>query len=297
MKTLTEHDYITHPRNYKAYRWYKPLLVFLLFVIFLFVFNMTVEYITKTVFGTVITYSGYDDMDLFSAAGAFRNCALNACYIPSLILAALIVKDRPISSYYSSMGGWRWKTFFKILAVGFILFSIPNILHYALSGRSGEIRFTLGGFFMLTLMLPFQGMAEELLYRGFFMQTIGSWFKISLLGLIIQAPLFAMAHSYNTIGVIASALTALIYGLICVYSKGIEASSALHILNNLTGIYMAGFGFGSLTSEQSISGSLINLGLKLLYFLFILYADRKLHWFNEVKRDDVTAYNEKSKRS
>jgi len=35
------------------------------------------------------------------------------------------------------------------------------------------------------------------------------------------------------------------------------------------------------------------LVLKLLFFLFILYADRKLHWFEEVKYDDIAAFNEK----
>jgi hypothetical protein len=33
----------------------------------------------------------------------------------------------------------------------------------------------------------------------------------------------------------------------------------------------------------------------LLLLLFIIYADRKLHWFDEVKKDDVTAFNEKSR--
>ncbi len=114
MKIFTERDHITYPRRFKAYRWYKPLLVGLLFIVFLFIFNMTVEQITRMVFGAVIIDNGYDSTDFYTAAGAFRNCALNACYITSLLLAALIVKDRPVSSYFSSMGGWRWKAFFKM---------------------------------------------------------------------------------------------------------------------------------------------------------------------------------------
>ncbi len=31
--------------------------------------------------------------------------------VPCLLLAARIVKDRPLSSFFSSMGGWRWKVF------------------------------------------------------------------------------------------------------------------------------------------------------------------------------------------
>ncbi|MBO7698521.1 MAG: CPBP family intramembrane metalloprotease [Erysipelotrichaceae bacterium] len=296
MKTFTERDYITYPRNFKAYRWYKPLLVGFFFIIFLFIFNMSVEYITRTLFGTIIHESGYDEMDFFTAAGAFRNSALNACYIPSIILAALIVKDRPVSSYFSSMGGWRWKVFFKTLAIGLLIVAIPNMIYHALPGHTGEIRFTIGGFIMLTLFLPLQSMAEELLYRGYIMQTTGSWFKIAFIGLIAQILPFMTAHSYNITGLISVALSALIYGLICVYTRGIESSSALHILNNLSGVYMAGFGFGSLTSEQSVSGVLFNETLKLLFLLFILYADRKLHWFDELRYDDITSFNEKTKK-
>jgi len=44
-----------------------------------------------------------------------------------------------------------------------------------------------------------------------------------------------------------------------VISRGIEASSALHILNNFTGIFMAGLGFGSITAEQTVFDSVFVL--------------------------------------
>jgi hypothetical protein len=69
MKPFTERDFITYPRQFKAYRWYKPILTGLLFLVFLFITNMAVEYITKTVFGAVITDGGYDGMDFYTAAG------------------------------------------------------------------------------------------------------------------------------------------------------------------------------------------------------------------------------------
>ena len=254
---------------------------------------MLVELITKEVFNTVITDNGYDEMDFFSAAGAFRNLAMGASYIPSLLLAALIVKDRPLSSYFSSMGGWRWEIFFRTFAAGFVVFGIPNIIRIAMMGNTGGIRFTPGGFIRFLLLVPLQGIAEELLYRSYTMQTAGSWFRLPVIGMIAQILFFTSVHPYNTIGKICIALSALLYGLICVVSRGIEASSSLHILNNVTGIFMAGFGFGSITAQQTVFDSIFDLFLKLLFLLFILYADRKLHWFEEVKYDDVTAFNEK----
>ena len=72
------------------------------------------------------------------------------------------------------MGGWRWKTFFKTLAADFAVFDIPNIIRLAMMGNSGGIKFTLGGFLMVSLLLPLQGIAEEMLYRSYTMQTTGS---------------------------------------------------------------------------------------------------------------------------
>ena len=72
---------------------------------------MSVEYITRSVFNTVITDSGYDNMDLFTAAGAFMNLGLGVSYIPSILLAALIVKDRPISSYFFFNGRMEMEDF------------------------------------------------------------------------------------------------------------------------------------------------------------------------------------------
>ncbi len=125
------------------------------------------------------------------------------------------------------------------------------------------------------------------------MQTVSSWFRLPLIGLIVQAIAFAAVHPYNLTGVIYIAASALIYGLICIYSRGIEASSALHILNNVIELIMGGFGFGSLGAEQTLSSTLIIIGLKLVFLAFIILADKKLHWFDELRYDDVEPFNAK----
>ena len=293
MNTVTEHDFTTYPRNFKAYRWFKPILVGLLFFVFYFLFASLVYLVTSLVFHTTATSTGYDNLDFYSAAGAFFNCTIEAIYIPAFLLGALIVKDRPFSSYFSSMGGWRWKTFLKTLAAGFVIFGIPTIIKFLLNGKIAEMRFTAGGLILLILLIPLQAVAEELLYRGFITQTVSSWFKLPVSGLIVQTIAFAAIHPYNTVGVISVATSAVIYGLICIYSRGIESSTTLHIMNNLIQLIMGGLGFGILTAEQSVSSTLFNAILKLLFLAFIIYADKKLHWFDEVQRDDIEPFNEK----
>ncbi len=57
---------------------------------------------------------------------------------------------------------------------------------FLLHGRVENVRFTLGGFFFLILLIPLQGVSEELMYRSFIMQTVSSWFKLPIAGLIVQ---------------------------------------------------------------------------------------------------------------
>lgn len=296
MGNILEHEYTTYPRRFDRYKWHKPIAVGALFVIFVAIMNMIViSLITKALFGTVDGSTGYDNMDFYTAAGAFYNAAQAASVVPCLILAALIVRDRPVSSYFSSMGGWRWKVFLKTFAAAFIIAGIPTIVAFALKGKSGDIRFTVGGFIIMALLIPFQGIGEELVYRSYIMQTVSSWFKIPLLGLIVQTVLFALVHPYNVIGRIEIIVSAVIYALLCIVVKGIEAASALHIVNNMTEIFMAGFAFGSITAEQTVQDVVRNLFFKIVFAAFIIFAEKKLHWFDDVKYDDVAAFNAKYK--
>ena len=116
---------------------------------------------------------------------------------------------------------------------------------------------------------------------------------LPIVGVIFQIVLFTSVHPYNSIGRVEIAVSALLYAMACLFSRGIEAPTALHIINNMFEIYLTGFGFGTITAEQNIPYTLFNLGFKLLFVLFILYADRKLHWFDKVKSDDVAAFNAK----
>ena len=281
MRMLKENDYATYPRTFDAYKWYKPLIVGAVFVVIWLIASAVIDLITKLIFSTKVTSTGYDDMDFFTAAGAFDNAALAAVVVPCLILAALIVKDRPVSSYFSSMGGWRWGVFLKTLAAAFVILGIPTIVWLLIHGRTGEMAFTVGGFILLTLLAPLQGVGEELLDRGFILQTVSSWFKLPVVGVIVQTIVFAVGHPYNAVGMTEIVISGILYALICLCTKGIESGSALHIVNNMTLIYMAGFGFGSISSEQTVPDVVINVLFKILFFVFIIYADRKLHWFDK----------------
>ena len=118
---------------------------------------------------------------------------------------------------------------------------------------------------------------------------------VPIAGIIAQIVSFTVVHPSNIVGIIEIAVSAVIYALTCVITKGLEAPSALHIINNVTEIFMAGFGYGIITSEQNIPNIAVNLVLKILFFAFIIYANKKLHWFHEVQRNDVAEFNARLK--
>jgi len=298
MKAPTEREYTTYPRRFNSYAWFKPLLVGVLYTVLSLVSMLAVTFLTKLLFGAASSADaavGYDGMDFYTAAGAFENGAAAAAAVPSMLLAALIVRDRPISSYFSSMGGWRWKVFLKTLVAAFVILGIPIIVSFLMKGKSSDVRFTLSGFVLLTLFVPFQSLGEELTYRSYITQTVSSWFMLPLVGIVVQTVAFAMVHPYNIVGVVEIVAAALLYMLCCLISKGLEAPTALHIINNMMEIWMTGFGFGVISSEMTVASAALSIFFKLLFFLFIVYADKKLHWFEEIKRDDVERWNAKAK--
>ena len=48
--------------------------------------------------------------------------------------------------------------------------------------------------------------------------------------------------------------------------------------------------------EMTVTESVFENGGIVLFFIFILIADKKFHWFEEVECDDVAAFNLRRKR-
>ncbi len=114
-------------------------------------------------------------------------------------------------------------------------------------------------------------------------------------GIIVQMLIFTAIHPYNIVGRVEIAVSAILYAVICMYTKGLEAGSALHIINNMSEIYIVGIGFGAITAEQTVPSIAVNIFFNILFLAFIVLADKKFHWFDEVKYDDVEQFNSRLK--
>ncbi|MBR3312663.1 MAG: CPBP family intramembrane metalloprotease, partial [Atopobiaceae bacterium] len=266
------YEYTTFPRVFVTYAWFKPLLVALLTAVFSFTIlgitiligllwlgdpGLVIEALTSN--SSPYFYSG---PGLLMAVGGVSGM------LPALALAERIVRGRPFSSYSSSRGGWNWAAFVKCFALAAVVFG-AELLAMAFgmpdAGADGINKFTIIGAVICIVVVPLQTAAEEYIYRGLLMQSIGSWTKLPALAVVLSAIIFGISHSrYDVFGITAVSIQGLGFAFLAWYSRGLEASSAAHAANNLSVFIFSGLGLGS-GGSGGIETVLISSGVMLLY--------------------------------
>ena len=296
MRPVPEHEYPTYPRRFISYRWFKPLLAGLLFAVLYLGSNVAIVLLGALNQGgleSVMKIAGsYDTMDVSSGPGILLNLGSLAVAIPLLALTALIVRDRPFSSYSSARGGWDWSVFGRMMLLALLVCGVPNLVWILLDHGPLNNQFTIATFLLLTVMGPLQCIAEEYMFRGLLMQTFGGWFRIPVIAVVLQALIFMAMHPYNLTGKLTILATGCMMGLMAWISRGIEASSAIHIVNNMVAFYADGLGLGAIGSEVSTLDLVVTLIIDAVYVAVLLFL-RKKGFFDRIKRDDAAEFNAK----
>ena len=279
-------DYITYPRKFRTYRWYKPILVAILTGVFYFmgsivitlgVFVMELLNGSQTSVIAALAERGYDGLNVYTAPGAIASEGNIAWMLISLMIAVKIVKDRPFSSYSSSSGkGWSWGIFFKCFFPALLIVGVPNAVSLVvISGKTGSLQFTIAGLVLCTLLGPLQCVAEEYIFRGLFMQTFGSWFKVPIVAIVLQTIFFASGHPYNFVGVLEIWVAGIGLGIIAWLAKGLESSCAFHIVNNMVIFYLTGLGYGSVGTNVGWGDFFMTFACYVVYILVLDKMSRK----------------------
>ena len=278
------YDYITFPTTFENYRWYKPILVFIVTFIIMFILGVLTVAAFYLIVGPDFVASvfkgGYEAF--ISPLAIFFSDLLIIIFIPSLYLASKVVNDRPFSSYSSSRGGWNFKLYFKALVIPVILYIIILAIDSAIKGPAGASNFSIAFLVLLFISIPLQCIAEEYIFRGFFMQTLGSWFNIPLLAIILQAIIFAFGHGYNSIGVFETFVFGLGCGFLAWKTNGLEVSSAIHSANNFCFGLFVMLGLQASTSTPQLWDVVSGIAFEVVLFLIMYYAGRKTGWFGEI---------------
>ena len=279
-------DFVTFPRTFEKYKWYKPLISLVLVLIVYFVFQIILLVVFNFIYGESvingILFGGYETLNTSDASVYFSYISI-AVFIPAIYIASKIVRDRPFSSYASSRGGWNWKLYFKCLLIPLVVYVVVNVASILIdkNPKTSTSQVSLITMVLSLILIPLQCIAEEYVFRGALMQALGSWFKIPILAIVIQAIIFALLHSYDALGVVSIAISGVVYGLLAWRSNGIEAGAAIHSINNLMGFYIVALGLGSISSKVSITEFIVDVALTLISAAALYYIGNKKGWFSE----------------
>ena len=291
------YEYTTFPRQFVTYAWYKPLLVGALTALFTFLSQGALFLVTGAWLGSLDAVGEAmkrSSEHFFSGPGALSAIGGVAAVLPALAIAVRIVQDRPFSSYSSSRGGWNWVAFGKCLIVAVVILGsmfFGEALFFPDSAADGIVRFSVIGAVMCVVLVPIQAAAEEYLYRGLLMQTIGSWTGRPLVAVVLSSIIFAISHSYGVLGIIAVLVDGLGFAFLTWYSKGLEASSATHAINNLMAFFFTGLGIAP-TSEGGMESLAVSVAMMAAYCVAIVVLDRKFGWFTS-RGDGTGEFNER----
>lgn len=182
-----------------------------------------------------------------------------ALMFPALWCARLIMGPRPWGLIHSVAGRMRWLWLLTCTGVAALIFvGVPTLLELAV-GSTFEVNPTAQGGALTALLVlgliivPIQAYAEELVFRGYLLQTLGRWLKHPAWAIFLPAPLFMIAHGYDLWGQLSVLVMAVAAGYITWRTGGLEAAIALHIINNLVAMGFGIFGLADPFLEEGSS--------------------------------------------
>ncbi len=285
---MTEPEPLPYPRLLRAlpgYRWWKPLVALLITVVLWILFTVIV-----VIVGVVIAAARgelrFDNVDealrqltkLFGVVDAGNPLSVAvgligvATLLPATLLGYLIVGLRPISVLRSVAFRlrWRWMAWCLVPALAItVLATIIQVLLFPLMLGGGEVvapTIPLGTFLFCAVLIlvftPIQAAAEEFAFRGLITQMFGSWLRPAWLVIVLSAIPFAAAHTQYlgnggslTWATADVAFFALVAGFVTWRTGGIEASIALHAINNTVAfLTLASSVSGTTATSSQVSG-------------------------------------------
>ncbi|PZF57815.1 hypothetical protein DEJ23_06665 [Curtobacterium sp. MCSS17_008] len=175
--------------------------------------------------------------------------------LPGVLLAVKIARVGPAGTLSSTRFRvrWRWTLWCLLptLVIAVPMFLLQTWGMFTFDGGFGWDHDAIGqstvppGMLTLTivmvlLLVPFQGAAEEYVFRGFIVQTIASWIPVRVVGVVlavaVSTVVFAAGHianGYNVWGILDVGSFGLVAAVIVLRTGGMEATVLQHAFNNI----------------------------------------------------------------
>jgi membrane protease YdiL (CAAX protease family) len=180
--------------------------------------------------------------------------------LPSIVFARLIMGPRPLGLISSVAGRLRWRWLARCIPLAAlvyaVVFGVSFLVIDPLAGAPSVTPTVTAATWALVvlavLLTPLQATAEEYVFRGYLMQTIGGWLRHPAWAILLPVPLFAVGHPYDIWGLIDVSIFAIGAGWLTWRTGGLEAAIVAHVLNNTILFVLGAF---ELTDPNATSGS------------------------------------------
>ncbi|MFP7761467.1 CPBP family intramembrane glutamic endopeptidase [Marisediminicola sp. LYQ85] len=285
-------DYAYHrlARSWPKYRWWKSLVTGVIGVTFYVIMTFAivigfavVAFVNPRAFDGFTSSMTTLDLDLSDPVTFTFAIGSIAVMLPALVFALLIMGPRPIGLVSSVAGRLRWgwlaRCILPALAVYGVVFGASFAIDPLLGGAPVSASVTSAGLLLLVLALvlvPLQATAEEYVFRGYLMQTIGGWLKHPAWAILLPVPLFAIGHDYDIWGLLDVSIFAVFAGWLTWRTGGLEAAIVAHVVNNTALFALGSF---DLIDINAADGSPIGLGMTLVtmvgYSALVLWQAKK----------------------
>ena len=196
---------------------------------------------------------GGDFAEYSAAASAYElpegpaagHLALAALIPLSILLVRYVHGVRP-RWLASVQPGLRWRYLGMSLVVAAVILNAFTWASFLVGdmpvfhdGQDGWVWFLL----VVTITSPLQAAAEEVFFRGYLLQVIGSATGRAWAGVVGSALIFALLHGVQSPALFAHRLAfGLVAGALVVVTGGLEAGIAAHVVNNV-----AAYGYAMFT--------------------------------------------------
>ncbi len=294
-----DHTFMLQMKKEPGYRWWKPIVALVLFIIFDTLLVIPILVIQETVdairFGTAFAVSredlnpqNYMAVDLGDPVSILFNILPFFAILLAMMWALKITKLGGLKPLESTQYKLRFDRLFAYLPLLCLLHIVSNSVEMLINVISGEplgtFRFPVWSLIVIILLVPIQSATEEYMFRGFVTQALGSWIPIAWLVWILQGLAFMSLHGYNAIGNLAILVSGLFMGLAAFKTGGLEASMAMHITNNVLSFIVSTIFVGNdVKKDITIPGLLIDAAVSAAAYCIVMYVAKKKGYLVEPK--------------
>ncbi|WP_148286120.1 CPBP family intramembrane glutamic endopeptidase [Curtobacterium sp. B8] len=288
------------PRIDGRWRWWRPLVALAVLAGWYLVSQVLIVIAFTIPIGATSGADGLIDFEQKLSSGALDptdpltlsvSLVSLVVLLPGIVVAVRIAGlGRGVLSSVRFRVRWGWTAWCLIptLVIAAIMFAVQGLPMLTLDGGFGWDHDAIGQstvtlstlvltIALVVVLVPFQGAAEEYIFRGFLMQTIASWIPRragTVIAVAVSTVVFASLHipnGYNVWGILDVGSFGLVAAIIVLRTGGLEATVLQHAFNNIMIFVLQAPGWSRIDLQsQDANGTwqgwLVTLGTSLAYW-------------------------------